>query len=149
MLEASEKMEFEKAIEYRELLGSVKKIAQKQKITDSSGEDRDILAVAKDAEDAVVTGRFLIRGGRLIGRDHFFLRNSSEESKGQILESFIKQFYAGTPFIPAELMIQEELEEREILEEWLSKKREHRVHIRVPKKEKRKSWWSLRERMLR
>lgn len=79
----------------------------------------------------------------------FLLRNSSEESKGQILESFIKQFYAGTPFIPAELMIQEELEEREILEEWLSKKREHRVHIRVPKKEKRKSWWSLRERMLR
>ena len=133
MLEASEKMEFEKAIEYRELLGSVKKIAQKQKITDSSGEDRDILAVAKDAEDAVVQV-FFIRGGRLIGRDHFFLRNSSEESKGQILESFIKQFYAGTPFIPAELMIQEELEEREILEEWLSKKREHRVHIRVPKK---------------
>ena len=133
MLEASEKMEFEKAIEYRELLGSVKKIAQKQKITDSSGEDRDILAVAKDAEDAVVQ-IFFIRGGRLIGRDHFFLRNSSEESKGQILESFIKQFYAGTPFIPAELMIQEELEEREILEEWLSKKREHRVHIRVPKK---------------
>ncbi len=118
MLEASEKMEFEKAIEYRELLGSVKKIAQKQKITDSSGEDRDILAVAKDAEDAVVQ-IFFIRGGRLIGRDHFFLRNSSEESKGQILESFIKQFYAGTPFIPAELMIQEELEEREILEEWL------------------------------
>lgn len=72
MLEASEKMEFEKAIEYRELLGSVKKIAQKQKITDSSGEDRDILAVAKDAEDAVVQV-FFIRGGRLIGRDHFFL----------------------------------------------------------------------------
>ena len=117
----------------RDRLGSVKKIAQKQKITDSSGEDRDILAVAKDAEDAVVQV-FFIRGGRLIGRDHFFLRNSSEESKGQILESFIKQFYAGTPFIPAELMIQEELEEREILEEWLSKKREHRVHIRVPKK---------------
>ena len=89
--------------------------------------------MAKDAEDAVVQV-FFIRGGRLIGRDHFFLRNSSEESKGQILESFIKQFYAGTPFIPAELMIQEELEEREILEEWLSKKREHRVHIRVPKK---------------
>lgn len=86
MLEASEKMEFEKAIEYRELLGSVKKIAQKQKITDSSGEDRDILAVAKDAEDAVVQV-FFIRGGRLIGRDHFFLRNSSEESKGRFLRA--------------------------------------------------------------
>lgn len=133
MQDASENMEFEKAIEYRELLNSVKQIAQKQKITDHSGEDRDILAVAKDAEDAVVQV-FFIRGGRLIGRDHFFLRNASEESKSQILESFIKQFYAGTPFIPSELMLQEELEEQEILEQWLSKKKEHKVRIRVPKK---------------
>lgn len=133
MLDASENLEFEKAIEYRELLNSVKQIAQKQKITDSSGEDRDILAVAKDAEDAVVQV-FFIRGGRLIGRDHFFLRNASEDSKSKILESFIKQFYAGTPFIPSELMLQEEIEEHDILEQWLSKKKEHRVHIRVPKK---------------
>lgn len=133
MLDASENMEFEKAIEYRELLNSVKQIAQKQKMTDSRGEDRDILAVAKDAEDAVVQV-FFIRGGRLIGRDHFFLRNASGDSKSKILESFIKQFYAGTPYIPAELMIQEEIEEQELLEKWLSKKREHRVHIRVPKK---------------
>ena len=133
MLDASERMEFEKAIEYRELLNSVRQIAQKQKITDSSGEDRDILAVAKDAEDAVVQV-FFIRGGRLIGRDHFFLRNASEDSKSKILESFIKQFYAGTPFIPAELILQEEIEEHDILEQWLSKKREHRVHIKVPKK---------------
>ena len=133
MLEASENMKFEKAIEYRELLNSVKQIAQKQKITDSSGEDRDILAVAKDAEDAVVQV-FFIRGGRLIGRDHFFLRNASEDSKSKILESFIKQFYAGTPFIPSELMLQEDIEERAILEQWLSKKKEHRVHIKVPKK---------------
>lgn len=133
MKDASENMEFEKAIEYRELLNSVKQIAQKQKITDNSGEDRDILAVAKDAEDAVVQV-FFIRGGRLIGRDHFFLRNASEESKGKILESFIKQFYAGTPFIPSELMLQEEVEEQDILEQWLSKKKEQRVRIKVPKK---------------
>ncbi len=133
MLEASENMEFEKAIEYRELLNSVKQIAQKQKITDSKGEDRDVLAVAKDAEDAVVQV-FFIRGGRLIGRDHFFLRNAQESSKGELLESFIKQYYAGTPFIPSELMIQEELEEKELLERWLSKKKDHRVYIKVPKK---------------
>lgn len=133
MLEASENMEFEKAIEYRELLNSVRQIAQKQKITDSSGEDRDILAVAKDAEDAVVQV-FFIRGGRLIGRDHFFLRNAAGDSKSKILESFIKQFYAGTPFIPSELMLQEEIEERDILEQWLTKKKEHRVRIKVPKK---------------
>ena len=133
MQEASENMEFERAIEYRELLGSVKQIAEKQKITDSRGEDRDILAVAKDAEDAVVQV-FFIRGGRLIGRDHFFLRNASDSTKEELLTSFIKQFYAGSPFIPGELMLHEELEEQELLEEWLSKKREHRVHIRVPKK---------------
>ena len=133
MQEASENMEFERAIEYRELLGSVKRIAEKQKITDSRGEDRDILAVAKDAEDAVVQV-FFIRGGRLIGRDHFFLRNASDSTKGELLTSFIKQFYAGSPFIPGELMTHEELEEQELLEEWLTKKREHRVHIRVPKK---------------
>lgn len=133
MQTASENLEFERAIEYRELIASVRQIAEKQKITDSRGEDRDILAVAKDAEDAVVQV-FFIRGGRLIGRDHFFLRNVSDETKAQLLTSFIKQFYAGTPFVPAELMLQEEIEEQELIEEWLSKKREHRVRIRIPKK---------------
>lgn len=132
MLEASENMEFERAIEYRELINSVKQIAQKQKITDSRGEDRDIVAVAKDAEDAVVQ-IFFIRGGRLIGRDHFFFRNA-DASKSELLTSFIKQFYAGSPFVPAEIMTHEELEEQELLEQWLTKKREHRVYIRVPKK---------------
>ena len=133
MLEASENMEFERAIEYRELINSVKQIAQKQKITDSRGEDRDIIGLAKDLEDAVVQ-IFFIRGGRLIGRDHFFFRNAGDASKKELLTTFMKQFYAGTPFIPAEIMSHEEVEEQELLEEWLSKKREHKVHIRVPKK---------------
>ncbi len=133
MLKASEDLEFEKAIEYRELLGSVKKIAQKQKITDTVGNDRDILAAATDKEDAVVQV-FFIRGGRLIGRDHFYLKLSGDETAGEIISSFIKQFYAGTPYIPAVLMTQTEIEDKEILEEWLSRNRGHRVHIRVPKK---------------
>ncbi len=133
MQNASDTLEFEKAIEYRELIHSVKQIAQKQKITDSRGEDRDVLAVATDHEDAVVQ-IFFIRGGRLIGRDHFFLRNASESTKSELLESFIKQFYAGTPFVPAEIMTHEELSEQQLLEQWLSKKREHRVRIIVPKK---------------
>lgn len=132
MQQASDTMEFEKAIEYRELLNSVKQIAQKQKITDSSGEDRDIIGVAKDADDAVVQ-MFFIRNGRLIGRDHFFFKDVSEESKEKILEIFIKQYYAGTPFIPTELMIQETLEEQELLETWLTAKKEHRVRIKIPK----------------
>ena len=133
MTDASEAMEFEKAIEYRELIGSVQKIAQKQKITDTAGEDRDILAVAVENTDAVVQV-FFIRGGRLIGRDHFYLRLTGEESTSEILSSFLKQFYAGTPYIPAELMLPEEVEDAALLEEWLSGKRGHKVHIKVPKK---------------
>ncbi len=133
MLEASEAMDFEKAIEYRGLLVSVQKIAQKQKITDTAGDDRDILAVAVENEDAVVQV-FFIRGGRLIGRDHFYLRLNGEETKGEILSSFIKQFYAGTPYIPSELMMQEEVEDADVLEEWLGQKRGHKVHLKVPKK---------------
>ena len=130
---ASEALEFERAIEYRELISSVRKVAQKQKITDSSGEDRDILAVAAEEEDAVVQV-FFIRGGRLIGRDHFYLRILKGESPSEILNSFIMQYYAGTPFIPAELMLQDEVEDRELLEEWLSSKRGQKVAIKVPKK---------------
>ena len=130
---ASEALEFERAIEYRELIGSVKKVAQKQKITDSSGEDRDVLAVASHENDAVVQV-FFIRGGRLIGRDHFYLRITDGESPSEILNSFIMQYYAGTPFIPGELMLQAEVEDREVLEEWLTSKRGQKVGIRVPKK---------------
>ena len=130
---ASEALEFEKAIEYRELISSVKKTAQKQKITDSSGEDRDVLAVASEEEDAVVQV-FFIRSGRLIGRDHFYLRIMKGEEKRSILDSFIKQYYAGTPYIPGEIMLPEEVEEQALLETWLTAKRGQKVTIRIPKK---------------
>ena len=130
---ASEALEFERAIEYRELISSVKKVAQKQKITDSSGEDRDVLAVASEEEDAVVQV-FFIRSGRLIGRDHFYLRISKGESASEILNSFVLQYYAGTPFIPGELMLQDEVEDKELLEAWLTSKRGQKVTLKVPKK---------------
>lgn len=133
MQAAADSLEFEKAIEYRELLSSVQKIAQKQKITDTAGDDRDILALAAEEEDAVVQV-FFIRGGRLIGRDHFYLKIAKDESQSEILSSFVKQFYAGTPYIPAELMLPEEIEDHEVVEEWLTKRRGHRVHVKVPKK---------------
>ena len=133
MLDASENLEFEKAIEYRELLASVQKIAQKQKITDTAGDDRAIIAMASEGEDAVVQV-FFIRGGRLIGRDHFYLKIAENDTKSEILSSFIKQFYAGTPYIPAELMLPEEIEDQEIIEEWLTTRREHKVRLRIPKK---------------
>lgn len=145
MQQASEELEFEKAIEYRELLNSVKQIAQKQKITNSDGEDKDILAVATEEDDAVVQV-FFIRGGRLIGRDHFYMKISRDEKKSEILENFIKQFYAGTPYIPRELMVQEELKESNLLEEWLTQKRGHKVHITVHRKGQKKKLVDLAEK---
>ena len=133
MQQASEAMEFEKAIEYRELLGSVKQIAQKQKITNTDGEDKDIIALASDDTDAVVQV-FFIRSGKIIGRDHFHVRVGSEESTSDILVNFVKQFYSGTPYIPREIMIQEPIEDIPILEEWLGAKRGRRVYIRIPQK---------------
>ena len=133
MMAASDSLEFEKAIEYRELLTSVQKVAQKQKITDTAGDDRDSSAMASEGEDAVVQV-FFIRSGRLIGRDHFYLKSAENDTEGEILSSFIKQFYAGTPYIPAELMLPEEIEDQDIIEEWLTARRERRVHLRIPKK---------------
>ena len=133
MMAASDSLEFEKAIEYRELLTSVQKVAQKQKITDTAGDDRDIIAMSSEGEDAVVQV-FFIRSGRLIGRDHFYLKSAENDTEGEILSSFIKQFYAGTPYIPAELMLPEEIEDQDIIEEWLTARRERRVHLRIPKK---------------
>ena len=133
MNEASENLEFEKAIEYRELLGSVRQIAQKQKITHTDGEDKDIIALASDDRDAVVQV-FFIRDGKLIGRDHFYVRVGTEDTKSQILTTFLKQFYSGTPFIPREIMLPEEIEDHEVLAEWLTEKRGARVYIRVPQK---------------
>ena len=133
MQQASEQLEFEKAIEYRELLNSVRQIAQKQKITHSDGEDKDIIAMAADAEDAVVQV-FFVRDGKLIGRDHFHMRIGSEDTRSQILAEFLKQFYAGTPFIPKEIMLPEEIEEAQVISQWLTDKRGQKVYIRVPKK---------------
>lgn len=133
MEQASEELEFEKAAEYRNLLSSVKQVAQKQKITNADGEDKDIIALANDDTDAVVQV-FFIRGGKLIGRDHFHVRVGTEQSEDNILNNFVKQFYSGTPFIPREIMLQKKIEDMEILEQWLSEKRGRKVIIRVPQK---------------
>ena len=130
---ASANLEFEKAIEYRELLNSVRQIAQKQKITHTDGEDKDIIALAADDRDAVVQV-FFIRDGKLIGRDHFYMKIGTEDTKAQILTTFIKQFYSGTPFIPREIMLPQEIEEQEVLADWLGEKRGSKVYIRVPQK---------------
>ncbi len=145
MADAAERMDFEKAIEYRELLSSVKKVAQKQKITSNSMEDRDIIALAKDETDAVVQV-FFVREGKLIGRDHFHVTVGTAENNQQILTSFVKQFYSGTPFVPRELWVQTELEDMEVISRWLEAKRGQKVKITVPKKGQKERLVELAEK---
>ena len=133
MMTASDNLEFEKAMEYRDLINSVRQIAQKQKITHTDGEDKDIIALANDDTDAVVQV-FFVRDGKLIGRDHFHVRVGTEDDINSILTNFVKQFYSGTPFIPREIMLQDTIEDGEVLEEWLTGKRGSKVSIKVPQK---------------
>ena len=133
MYEASEKMEFEDAAQYRDLIQSVKKIGERQKITDHPGEDKDIIAAAMEDADAVVQV-FFVRDGKLIGRDHFYMKSAPGENTKGILSSFLKQFYAGTPFIPKEIMLQEEVEDMELIAKWLESRKGKKVRISVPKK---------------
>ena len=132
MSRASEEMDFEEAIRYRDLLTSVKSVAQKQKITESSEEDKDIIAMAADEQDAVMQV-FFVRDGKLIGREHFYMTNVAEMPKSVIMENFIKQFYAGTPFLPRTIMLQEEVEDAELIGQWLSGRKGSKVHLVVPK----------------
>lgn len=133
MQEASMNLEFEEAAKYRDLLESVRKVSEKQKITDSDQEDKDVIALARDDRDCVIQV-FFVRGGKMIGREHYYMTNVSDLQKGVIIQEFIKQFYGGTPFIPRELFLQFDIEEQELLEQWLTGLRGSRVYIRVPKK---------------
>ncbi len=133
MMEASDAMEFEKAIEYRELLGSVKRIMERQKITSSEMNDKDVLALARAGDEAVVQV-FFIRGGKLIGREHFYVTGVEHESRSDTMTAFVKQFYSGVPFIPGTLLLQEDVQEHEIIAQWLSERKGQKVNLVVPKK---------------
>ena len=133
MLQASDKLDFEEAAQYRDLIQSVEKIGERQKITDQHREDKDIIAAAIEGEDAVAQV-FFMRDGKLIGRDHFYMKIAPGDDRKGVLSSFLKQFYAGTPFIPKEIMLQEEVEDMELVAQWLEKKKGQKVRITVPKK---------------
>ena len=132
MQEASAQLAFEDAARYRDLYNSVSQVSQKQKITDSDLEDKDIIALYQDEAEAVVQV-FFVRGGKLIGREHYYMTHVEDNTKPQILEDFVKQFYAGTPFIPRELMLQYEIEDMPLIEKWLTQRRGGRVYVKVPK----------------
>ena len=133
MMEASEAMAYEKAIEYRDLLGSIRQISEKQKVTSSQMEDKDVIGLARAANEAVIQV-FFIRNGRLVGRDHYYLTGVENESRSEVLTSFVKQFYGESPYVPRELMLPENIEDEEVILQWLSGRRGQKVFIRVPKK---------------
>lgn len=133
MQKASMELEFEEAAKYRDLLESIQKTHQKQKITDHDSEDKDVIAFAKEADDCVVQV-FFIRNGKMIGREHYYMMHVDKMQSGEIIQEFIKQFYGGTPFIPREVFIQCEIEEQPLLEAWLTKRKGSKVVIRIPKK---------------
>ncbi len=133
MMQASESLAFEEAAGYRDLISSVKKMSVKQKVTDFNGQDRDIIALARTLEEAVVQV-FFVREGKLIGRDHFHLNGTYGEKEEDILQDFIKQFYAGTPFIPREVMVEYNIADSGLIEQWLAGKRGGKVKIIIPKK---------------
>lgn len=133
MQEASAKMDFEQAMEYRDLINSINHVAGNQKITTHKFEDRDIIAYAEEGNDAVVQV-FFVRNGKLIGREHFYLTTAPGDTGTDIITSFIKQYYIGTPFIPHQLFVQEEVEEPELLSQMLSRNQNYTVKIVNPKK---------------
>ena len=141
---ASEQLDYERAKDYRDLLYSVKGVAQKQKITNHVGDDRDIIALATN-ETAGIIQVFFVRDGKLIGREHFYMTNIAENDRAHIIQGFIQQFYAGTPFVPKEIFIQEMIEDTELIEEWLTGIRGHKVRIVVPQKGQKEKLVELAE----
>ncbi len=133
MKEAAAKFEFEEAAVYRDMMDSLATVTQRQKITSSEMEDRDIIAMAKEQDDAVVQV-FFIRNGKIIGREHYFLTGVAEETDAHVLSEFIKQMYAGTPYIPKELFVEAEIEDQKTILNWLSEKKGKKVYLRVPKR---------------
>ena len=132
MFHASEELDFEKAMEYRGLITAIETVKNRQKITALDGEDRDILGLRRDHSDCIIQ-IFFVRDGKIIGRDHSFLKIDEEDGDEEILSLFLRQFYNGTPFIPKEIHLPCSLPDQQIIEQWLSKVKGKKVHIINPK----------------
>lgn len=133
MQKASDALEFEEAAEYRDLLNSVKRMTEKQKLTNQEMGDWDIIGIARTHGEAVIQ-IFFMRSGRMVGREHFFFEDIAQEKNEELLANFVKQYYAGTPFVAREIFLPEDIAERDVLEDWLSEKRGQKVSFHIPKK---------------
>ncbi len=133
MQDAAALLDFERAAEYRDLIESVKHVTGRQRITNSDAEDRDVIAIAMSDKDVVVSA-FFVRQGKILGREHFHMTGSDGETPSDILNAFMKQYYAGTPYLPHEILLEEDIAEREVIESWLSKRQGHKVSLLVPQR---------------
>lgn len=142
MDQAALNLEFEEAARLRDQINSIKQIIEKQKIVSGGNEDQDVMAMARGFNETCVQV-FFIRGGKLIGRENYFLKGTDDMERSEVLEAFIKQYYIQQDFIPREILVETELSEAKVLEEWLSEKKGHRVYIKVPQKGERKELLDL------
>ncbi len=133
MHQAAAKLEFERAARFRNQIRGLQTLAERQKMVAQHNEDQDYLGCARYGELACVQV-FFVRSGKLVGRDHFLLECSAEEDEGEILRSFLQQYYQDASYIPREVLIPEELDEPAVLEDWLGGLRGGRVYLRTPKR---------------
>ncbi|UWV47254.1 excinuclease ABC subunit UvrC [Acetivibrio thermocellus] len=133
MKEAADNLEFERAARIRDKINSLKHIAEKQKIISTAMEDQDVIAFAKSETDSCIQV-FFIRGGKLIGREHFILEGTSDVSDSELMTAFVKQFYSSAAYVPGQIILQEDIDEMEIIEKWLSGKRGTKTYIKVPRR---------------
>ncbi|NDL67220.1 excinuclease ABC subunit UvrC [Anaerotalea alkaliphila] len=133
MRKAAENLDFEKAAKVRDQLSAVSAIMEKQKIVHAAMEDQDVVAFAREEGEALVQVYF-IRNGKMVGREHFRMEHVEGQSGQDIVTAFVKQFYSGTPYIPKELVLQEDMDEAAVIQQWLSDRRGQKVHIKVPRK---------------
>ncbi len=145
MKEASDAMEYEEAGKWKELMDAANTVSAHQKVEYSPGEDRDVLGLAVEGFEAIMQV-FFIRGGKLLDREHFYLTPAPGDSDRDIVTSFIKQYYAGTPFLPGEVLLPCEVEDKESIEEWLHQKAGHKVALLIPQKGKKEKMVELAEK---
>lgn len=148
MMQVSAEMKFEEAAQIRDLIHSVQQVTERQKITAEDYEDRDIVAMAREKDEAVVQV-FFIREGKMLGREHYYLTGVEEETEGAVLSAFIKQMYAGTPYIPKEIWLEQEVEDAEAILQWLAAKRGHKVYFHYPKRGQKERMLELAKRNAR
>ena len=138
----SSAMDYERAGEYRDLIESVRKISEKQKITDLHGDNRDVIALAR-GDESVIIQMFFVRDGKIVGREHFYMQHAAEEESADILSAFLMQYYMGAAHIPKEILIPFEPSGAGLIEEWMSRQNDSRVTLTVPQKGRKEKLLSM------